>query len=281
MKRSQLVIASLALLLAVASSVQAANVNSQLFVGNRNQLSDNSAEYLSVDLNANGILEVGDSIRGIIDINTVENLDVASPTNFLGGGSGNNELAGVFEITCIDSVPVGMGLNFVTFAPSAAFQTQYGAGAMVALYEDPVVQFTRSGAAIPVLEANVTNGVLYQVFGFSAAPGTTIGWTALAPTNLVAAGATPPGVNAGMVNFALNLLANPGGLPLGLVANGFGGVSNLAGSGNILGTGGVPTPYMVYDNFDAVIQPVPVPASMLLLGSGLIGLVGFRRKARK
>jgi hypothetical protein len=39
--------------------------------------------------------------------------------------------------------------------------------------------------------------------------------------------------------------------------------------------------HLIFSTLSITTQAVPIPATMLLLGSGLIGLIGFRRKFRK
>jgi hypothetical protein len=56
----------------------------------------------------------------------------------------------------------------------------------------------------------------------------------------------------------------------------------INGSVDILAAGsGELFPYYNYSNVTANARAVPEPTTMLLLGSGLVGLVGFRRKFKK
>jgi hypothetical protein len=40
---------------------------------------------------------------------------------------------------------------------------------------------------------------------------------------------------------------------------------------------GTDKPFAIYDNFEVGSNAVPLPGTLVLLGSGLLGLVGWRR----
>ena len=91
-----------------AGSAHAASVADSILIDEINQWSDNSAELQKVDGNGNGFLDVGDTLRGIFQIETREDLTGGNPS-FVYGSNGNTELTGIFEIVVTSKVFVGNG----------------------------------------------------------------------------------------------------------------------------------------------------------------------------
>ena len=288
----------------VVGGAQAASVSSQLFLGFTNQWSDNSAEAIVIDPNGNGFLDLGDSLEGILTINTVENLDVVVPTNSLGLGT-NNELSGVFGIvvtslsvlvdpdaSCGGSAACVGGLSgdelaFYSFGPSAAFIAEFGAsaGTMVILYEDPIAEYTRLGPTIPGLKALITDVPPVMELGFLAGAGnfweTSLITSDPGDATTTAAGVALGTFTAGLSLTGLNLLF--GDNDLVPCSNPFGpqaGLYDFCASGSVLGTAGIVTPYQAFDNVDFVFHPVPEPGILGLFGIGLLGLGFFARRRR-
>jgi hypothetical protein len=290
-----------ALLIGLPVLVSADTVQSQFFLGAVNQGSDNSAEYLINGATSTGAttLDVGDRLRGLFDVNTIENLSVPSPTHNLGTGSTNNEWAGLFDITVIAKFNPGTttpctpattgGRCDFLFGPTASFETTLATpGAMIALYEDINHEFTRTGAdgTQEALIANVTDGTLRWVLGFGE-DADEIWFGAACPEDVAVAGATPPPGNACAINIQQSILRNFFTVDFGQVGAtipgvGGNGLIDVNASGNVVGTGGVQTPFDVFDNFDFVFRPIPEPSSILLFGVGLLGVgIVLRRRIQK
>lgn len=281
-------LAALTAMMSLAAGAQAGTVASQFFDGFQ-QLSDNSAEWLSGDLNTNRKLELGDTLQGIFTIETLEKTGFA--TRYLGGGSGNNELTGFFEGVVVgyqELVPATPGLADgvykYLFAPTASFQATYGVGAMVAMFEDATPDYTRVNNAtctdLASCIATATNGSPFMTLGFATASDF---WASTSFTNDIdVVGQTNAPLNGGVFNTGLSILANYSGLTFNKVGCGALGPVNVCGSGSLLGTEGVVTPFDSFDNVDFTVnvERVPEPATLGLLGLGLMGLgLARRRKA--
>lgn len=240
-------------------------------------LSDNNAEYL---INKAGsaandtTLDEGDRLRGIFTIDTVESLVSGSTDNTPFAGV---ELGGLFDITVTSKTSAG-GNFFYTFAATGNLST---ANAAVEMYWDPKQNFTRIGCGTTAAcEATVLDGSLWAAFGFGA----NSFWTAVTTTDDIAVvGSIPAPTPGGSFNLGLDFLVNNTGFefipkvcfgPSGPAQN------DVCASGSLLGKGNANTPYDSFSDVNFALNVVPVPATLGLLGLGLLGFAAATRRQK-
>jgi len=198
---------------------------------------------------------------------------------------------------------VGGGLfNFTfgatsNFATSVGLNASYDGKAMVALWADDTPDWQFAGATCTTTgpggdcEANAKNGELFMVTGITSAVGNQNAgfWYANGAPDLVSFfTALGTEVAAGQFNYGLNVLYDAtgkliyGGIgcsPLNALAGfcALGQVTDVGGSGQLLGSQGTGTPYLATDDTDFRAKYVPEPGVLALMGAGLFGLGAFRR----
>lgn len=146
------------------------------------------------------------------------------------------------------------------------------AGAMMKLFTDTSTAYT-SGGPVATDIANATDGKHWATLGFNSSGGY---WTGtVSPTGFAAAGSSWGGFNFITNNTGLSWnkvvdtnCSVAGGCPVDMKF-----VSTFSAT-----SGGA---WQVNFNDPAVMHPVPLPAALWLLGSGLFGLgISLRRKTR-
>jgi len=286
--------------LALASTSQAATIT-QIIQGNSggqlNTASDDSVEVI-IDRNSNGTLDVGDSLRGIFRILTLEpGLPGDGGSTILGGGTSNNEWTGIFQTEVVRKVDNGDGTYGFYFGPDSTFSEANtllgaGSGAMALFYEQgPTHDYSTTGGPFSSDITHATNGDFFWALGFNGTVGANgltnldEGWFSEETLDSIPGGVVPVGI--GLANFALNrvgaVAGNGTGISITLQPSIFGSNQGVEFSGSSefqsVPGGNWPISDELELNFIAFV-PVPGAAWMgLALLGGLLGVRIRRRRS--
>lgn len=288
------------ILLFMAGTASAASLPWAL--GVENFFEDNSGEILINTGGAdNTYLEIGDTLSGVFDFH-----EITQPNTYDLVGNGV-ELTGVFEVVVTDRTLIsgtpGTGDAFFdyTFGPSATFEATYAAlgydftGAdtdlMAVFYLDDTPDLDVHNDSVADAFLNATDGLIYWLFGVDDRPTDapdTAGWSiSNAPEDVSLFATVDPSITVVSTRIALDLLESVTGPDLDEVAldffpadgtDDFYGIELIAEL-NLQGTEGTGTEFDVFDNMQAKIKPIPEPATISLLGFGLLtaAFIGRRR----
>jgi len=264
--------------LGIASTPASALTVNQIMTGIGNdpfRWEDNDIERMSLDVNGNGLLDIGDRLQAIVEIEKIVN--ESSGVEFIMGSGVNNSLAGIAEIQVTGKAALGGGIFAFTFGPAT------GTNSIVKWYESAVddINITDCGANVAACLLTVTNGTQILDLG---SPTT---WTATGPDNPDLR-AVPTSTDVGGFNFLITTLSSS--ITAFTVGEPWIGSGSLQGcttnAGTLIGscqnsdTGGLK--FTSTSDFQLTTAAVPEPGSLSLLGLGLLALgFGFGRRSRR
>jgi len=256
------------------------------------QWEDDDGEMQGVDLDADGALDVGDTLTGVIEVTKINQL-IAPFNSALLDGITNSHLSAVFTTEVKAKVAgAGAGTFDYTFGPVGS-----ATGTIISFYEEAIDDLNILGCATDAIcKSFVTDGTLILELGFAGdldeywtadevqgdvialfdliggSTGVGIANFGLSVTGANAVGTFPEGENT--------CFTEPGEVgTCGGIPNDGNNLVQWQGSTDILG-GASSTAYPATSDADLETQVVPEPGTLALLGMGL-GLLGFGMSAKR
>ncbi|MCB1938876.1 MAG: PEP-CTERM sorting domain-containing protein [Rhodocyclaceae bacterium] len=260
------------------------------------------AGYQLVNPAVAGNVQQGDIFAGILRFQNIDHIDGSQWLQ-----AGNDQFQGYFaqEVASVGAVGPAAQITFQNLTVADPFG-KLAAGEMMRLYVDngATVFTSATAGTVAGLIGLATDGVFWGSLGLTGgnnggyayaiddltAPGTATTTQSYLGLNLVAQGAA---YNAGLLNLINDFNESiEGGITAGLVCSA-GEIANPAiqcteyvgtseiefNTNSFLGSGS--SPFIFASNDPATLSRIPEPATLSVLGLGLLGLAATRRRAAK